>query len=633
MLGVLRRLEAKRGRDWVIKHLTIFADDIHGGWKFTNEKEAGKAIGDIGVLLATLEEMKFRINYSKSAAMMAVAGNRSLIDVIYQLVTSLSKSTHVCNVVLHAAALEIFHKSQQSSTAVEAKLRDHLRRKPPKFRIGPHLTHRRDLEMTAASFFQDPSFPDQWVDGEDQDQSHLELIETMAPFMAGHSMGPMNMADGLHPLFQAPAPNRQGMMRNQYGQKRQRGSQGHVQQVRGPGSGLGPQGVSYPALLRMMAIQLQRQEEALRVLAQSTAMMFFMQAGPGSFLPNLLQLSQTWHQKQAAGQVDKPLRQHMSVAYWTELGNRVTKAQEQLGQELGQGLMAKKILTAEGAWAYMAWDQATKSLKPTTREPIKMADMLTLLKVIVEHLNMPGMITRFKAHKAQKALKAVNMKEAACVAPWQLDISLRHPQSSRLWESLVTLQGNGVLQLLNTQMRAATLRRSKLCDQIAQQVFKKNGGAFSGYLKHLPPVDSVMKAQFVCMQIGDRLRAEQPQWPEILDADFRLTLPHLVDDTGVPSADNVEWRAYQAMLFSSSGVYLCDDGRSAKLLNDDEATQVPQSWTCESDDTATAMTVPKVSSLEFVTLSVAEFLFLRLLLRRVRAACCMFCCARPFGPT
>ena len=139
------------------------------------------------------------------------------------------------------------------------------------------------------------------------------------------------------------------------------------------------------------------------------------------------------------------------------------------------------------------------------------------------------------------------------------------------------------------------------------------------------------QAQFVCMQIGDRLRAEQPQWPEILDPDFRLTLPHLVDDTGVPSDDNVEWRAYQvsacvlrkgfqrehghcqAMLFSTSGVYLCDDGRSAKLLNDDEAiqelqhmymlwvvhdpnAQVPQSWTCESDDTAVAKMVPSNSS-------------------------------------
>ena len=135
------------------------------------------------------------------------------------------------------------------------------------------------------------------------------------------------------------------------------------------------------------------------------------------------------------------------------------------------------------------------------------------------------------------------------------------------------------------------------------------------------------QAQFVCMQIGDRLRAEQPQWPEILDPDFRLNLPHLVDDTGVPSADNVEWRAYQvsacvlrkgfqreyghcqAMLFSSSGVYLCDDGRSAKLLNDAEAirelqhmymlwvvrdrdAQVPRSWTCESNDMVTEMTVP-----------------------------------------
>jgi len=149
------------------------------------------------------------------------------------------------------------------------------------------------------------------------------------------------------------------------------------------------------------------------------------------------------------------------------------------------------------------------------------------------------------------------------------------------------------------------------------------------------------QAQFVCMQVGDRLRAEQPQWPEMLDPDFRLTLPHLVDDTGVPSADNVEWRAYQvsacvlrkgsqrehghcqAMLFSSSGVYLCDDGRSAKLLNDDEATQelqhvymiwvvhapdaqVLQSWTCQSDDATTAMT--SQASLLDASFSIADLL-------------------------
>lgn len=32
------------------------------------------------------------------------------------------------------------------------------------------------------------------------------------------------------------------------------------------------------------------------------------------------------------------------------------------------------------------------------------------------------------------------------------------------------------------------------------------------------------------------------------------------EQSNLPSDDNVEWRAYQAMLFSSSGVYLCDDG-------------------------------------------------------------------------
>ena len=76
-LGTIKRITDKLGKDWVRNHQTIFADDTHTAWTCHSEKQAAKALIELGQLLEILETMHFKVNYSKSAILISIAGTKA----------------------------------------------------------------------------------------------------------------------------------------------------------------------------------------------------------------------------------------------------------------------------------------------------------------------------------------------------------------------------------------------------------------------------------------------------------------------------------------------------------------------------------------------------------------------------
>ena len=110
---------------------------------------------------------------------------------------------------------------------------------------------------------------------------------------------------------------------------------------------------------------------------------FFVQAGRGSILPQMLQLSKDWHSQRDQGTITKSLRENMFQSVFEELANRAAKLPFGSNDyELIQALQTKQILTSTNAWNYMQWDPSAKTLKAATRDPLSSEQASTLIQKI-----------------------------------------------------------------------------------------------------------------------------------------------------------------------------------------------------------------------------------------------------------
>ena len=130
-------------------------------------------------------------------------------------------------------------------------------------------------------------------------------------------------------------------------------------------------------------------------------------------LPNMLEVSTQFNRSRDVQQNNSPnttieektftpLRILMMQTFWRELLVRVQRVQSNLQGELGAGLLQKGLITAEGAWTFLQWDAATKSLKATIQKAIPMAEMIILLNEVLEMVQLPDMMHRLTALKPLK---------------------------------------------------------------------------------------------------------------------------------------------------------------------------------------------------------------------------------------
>ena len=71
MLGIVLTEE------WLIKHLTLFADDLHASWEFSNEQELEMALVQLRVLIDMLLIIGIRVNMEKSVVQVHLRGTKA----------------------------------------------------------------------------------------------------------------------------------------------------------------------------------------------------------------------------------------------------------------------------------------------------------------------------------------------------------------------------------------------------------------------------------------------------------------------------------------------------------------------------------------------------------------------------
>ena len=67
-------LQARRDQAWIIRVLTLFADDCWGSWVIRSSSDFDRAREDLKLILETLESLQMNINYQKTAILLKLVG-------------------------------------------------------------------------------------------------------------------------------------------------------------------------------------------------------------------------------------------------------------------------------------------------------------------------------------------------------------------------------------------------------------------------------------------------------------------------------------------------------------------------------------------------------------------------------
>ena len=222
-------------------------------------------------------------------------------------------------------------------------------------------------------------------------------------------------------------------------------------------------------LLRMLARLTLRQEDAISQLQLDKSFMFFIQCGRGSIMPTLLTQAKEWNQLKEKGEATMPLRMHMFLQCFQLLAQRAQLLKLDASDDaLVLNLRSKGILTEDSKWAYLSWDSQAMILKPNRMPPLTSEEIRSLLERIAHLGQQPGVIHKFSALRPVK--QDTLPQDATTAIPWRLDLSLRSPEASELFQLLQKLAGNGITQLILLRVRGANLQRSPLANAISQRL-------------------------------------------------------------------------------------------------------------------------------------------------------------------
>eukprot|EP00439_Symbiodinium_sp_Y106_P040782 s1963_g5.t1 len=156
-----------------------------------------------------------------------------------------------------------------------------------------------------------------------------------------------------------------------------------------------------------------------------------------------------------------PLRMVLTVALFKELTDR-------LNQTLASRERLKKVTDQgwrnEAGWRFQRWNPTLKHLEAdTAKAPIPDDKLLDQLATILQCLKHP-IVNRFRC---KRKLTETMTTQATFV----LDVSMRGPSSTTLWEALRILQNNAVLQLIGTSYKTEGLGRSNMEQHIRNLMY------------------------------------------------------------------------------------------------------------------------------------------------------------------
>ena len=201
-------------------------------------------------------------------------------------------------------------------------------------------------------------------------------------------------------------------------------------------------------------------------LRQDTGMILHMSTGPDGLVQPLLAISEKWKEQrlQQPTSISCPLRLILFRAMLEELTSRLNKlATLPPTHDMWQQARKSGLVNQDQAFLYRQWNQEKQELVPLETKPLTLSDVQFRVKTILSLL-IPGVVHRFHA------LRPLSAKMQSQTVAFMLEIGMRSNQATHVHQHLSDLVQNSSLQLIGVQLRHATLQRSKLCQEIQQQL-------------------------------------------------------------------------------------------------------------------------------------------------------------------
>ena len=214
------------------------------------------------------------------------------------------------------------------------------------------------------------------------------------------------------------------------------------------------------SLTRVMARALIQQADAIAVLRQSTAWIFFLQTALPSVVPTLGKAAARWR-AQVNDEGSEIFGLGLRVVLIWALFNVLRQTLEEPPAELLADARDRKWLNQTGAWVFLRWNRKTKALEPdASRAALNQSDMVKLLKE-AGSLADGETVSRFAANR--------RLEEGmqGRVVPMQMDVQFRSPRAHQLYSTLEQLQGLSALNLLGVSFRKEGYRRPNGIQQLA----------------------------------------------------------------------------------------------------------------------------------------------------------------------
>ncbi|CAE7504874.1 unnamed protein product [Symbiodinium sp. CCMP2592] len=177
------------------------------------------------------------------------------------------------------------------------------------------------------------------------------------------------------------------------------------------------------------------------------------------------QLQDTTDQTETVQQ--SPLRTVLMACLLKELLARV---QKMASTTEGQGkLQAAGWMDEKGEWTFLRFCHKTKKLvRDLKKECLSHQEAVRQISFMLEHMR-GEIVQKFNSTQSLKVLEATAGPKPQ--ATFILEISLRGEQANEMHQTLCTLIGSSLWQLLGISLKRGTLKRSPLADQLAQLVY------------------------------------------------------------------------------------------------------------------------------------------------------------------
>ncbi|CAE7319892.1 unnamed protein product [Symbiodinium microadriaticum] len=399
---------------WTRQHITKYADDTHARWMFSTYSEFEAVMQEINIVLQCFRRFHMRINLEKTKAILKVVGS-----------------------LKHRVKQNFVRKFQDSRRLLLSP------KNPDKW-----LTLVSHAEYLGAVVSYD-QYELQTMRHRIQKANNRRWA--LASFLHSRRISvSLTEPDELEEFFGTVKPQ---VMQN----KRRRSVEQPMLHPRNPRHS--------DDLVLTLAKVVVRQEEELKILKQDHSIVMWMKPGEASILNHLFQVAKAYKQKLQENPMWSPDRKTprtvLAIAVFRELADRLSKVLN--SEELLKKASDMGWRDPNTGWPFQRWNPTLKCLeKDPHRAPLSDQTIQQTLTALQQSLDADT-VTRFACtRKLTETMQGM--------ATFLMDISVRSPAAQESWNSILSLQGNTVLQLIGLAYRRETLQCGPMVNQLKEMI-------------------------------------------------------------------------------------------------------------------------------------------------------------------